>query len=115
MHLVLKIIPKKWLIMIALSLLFLLGTILLGATMTLIGGMEGNKKQGDITYPQGGIGTANVPPEVLKWEPLVRKYAQEFGVEPYVPLMLSLIMQESGGRLLDVMQSAGATRFSISV
>ncbi|QWH75354.1 glycoside hydrolase (plasmid) [Bacillus mycoides] len=53
-----------------------------------------------------GIGTATVPPEVLKWEPLVRKYAQEFGVEPYVPLMLSLILQESGGRLLDVMQSA---------
>lgn len=40
MHLVLKIIPKKWLIIIALSLLFLLGTILLGATMVLIGGME---------------------------------------------------------------------------
>ncbi|MEH7217031.1 lysozyme family protein, partial [Bacillus toyonensis] len=59
-----------------------------------------------------GIGTANVPPEVMKWEPLVRKYAQEFGVEPYVPLMLALIMQESNGRSLDVMQSAGATRFS---
>ncbi|MEB8730048.1 lysozyme family protein, partial [Bacillus cereus] len=53
-----------------------------------------------------GTGTTTVPPEVLKWEPTVRKYAQEFGVEPYVPLMLSLIMQESGGRLLDVMQSA---------
>jgi hypothetical protein len=51
----------------------------------------------------------------MKWEPLVRKYAQEFGVEPYVPLMLALIMQESNGRSLDVMQSAGATRFSISV
>lgn len=62
-----------------------------------------------------GIGTANVPPEVSKWEPVVRKYAQEFGVEPYVPLMLALIQQESGGMLVDVMQSAGATRFSISV
>ncbi|MGR5992250.1 hypothetical protein ACT7C6_30050 [Bacillus paranthracis] len=41
-----------------------------------------------------GTGTTTVPPEVLKWEPTVRKYAQEFGVEPYVPLMLSLIMQE---------------------
>ncbi|MDF9626452.1 bifunctional lytic transglycosylase/C40 family peptidase [Bacillus cereus] len=106
MHLVLKIIPKKWLIMIALSLLFLLGTILLGATMTLIGGMEGNKKQGDITYPQGGIGTANVSAEVLKWEPTIRKYAQQFGVEAFVPLMLSQMMQESGGRGLDPMQSS---------
>ncbi|HDT6579460.1 TPA: lysozyme family protein [Bacillus cereus] len=53
-----------------------------------------------------GIGTANVPPEVSKWEPVVRKYAQEFGVEPYVPLMLALIQQESGGMLVDVMQAA---------
>ncbi|CAI8816003.1 hypothetical protein EMIT019CA3_220024 [Bacillus pseudomycoides] len=53
-----------------------------------------------------GTGTANVPADVLKWEPMVRKYAQEFGVEGYVPLMLALIMQESGGRGLDPMQSA---------
>ncbi|WP_412678203.1 lysozyme family protein [Bacillus tropicus] len=54
----------------------------------------------------GGIGTATVSPEVLKWEPLVRKHAQSFGMEPFVPLALALIQQESGGTLIDVMQSA---------
>lgn len=106
MHLVLKIIPKKWLITLALSALFLLGLILLGATMILVGGIESNKNQGDITYPQGGIGTANVSAEVMKWEPTVRKYAQQFGVEEFVPLILCLMMQESGGRGLDPMQSS---------
>ncbi|WP_442869100.1 bifunctional lytic transglycosylase/C40 family peptidase [Bacillus sp. BP-3] len=73
--------------------------------MLLIGGMESNKK-GDISYPQGGIGTARVSAEVMKWEPTIRKYAQEFGVEAFVPLMLCQMMQESGGRGLDPMQSS---------
>ncbi|EEM44386.1 bifunctional lytic transglycosylase/C40 family peptidase [Bacillus cereus] len=86
------------------AVLFFFGFIIL----VLFGqGMEKNNEGGKNANPIGpGVGTATVPAEVLKWEPLVRKYAQEFGVEPYVPLMLSLIMQESGGRLLDVMQSA---------
>ncbi|HHL0974092.1 TPA: lysozyme family protein [Bacillus cereus] len=86
------------------AVLFFFGFIIL----VLFGqGMEKNNEGGKNANPIGpGVGTAAVPAEVLKWEPLVRKYAQEFGVEPYVPLMLSLIMQESGGRLLDVMQSA---------
>ncbi|MEW9576807.1 bifunctional lytic transglycosylase/C40 family peptidase [Bacillus toyonensis] len=86
------------------AVLFFFGFIIL----VLFGqGMQKNSEEGKNTNPIGpGVGTATVPAEVLKWEPLVRKYAQEFGVEPYVPLMLSLIMQESGGNLLDVMQSA---------
>lgn len=103
---------KSWKLRIFLTLLlakifavlFFFGFIIL----VLFGqGMEKNNEGGKNTNPIGpGVGTATVPAEVLKWEPLVRKYAQEFGVEPYVPLMLSLIMQESGGNLLDVMQSA---------
>ena len=113
---VIKSIPKKkkkpWKLRIFLMLLlakilavlFFFGFIIL----VLFGqGMQKNSEEGKNTNPIGpGVGTATVPAEVLKWEPLVRKYAQEFGVEPYVPLMLSLIMQESGGNLLDVMQSA---------
>ena len=39
----------------------------------------------------------NVSPEVLKWEPRIRKHAKAFGVEPFVALMLAQMMQESGG------------------
>lgn len=62
--------------------------------------------KGGENLPPITMGTATVDPDVLKWEPIVRKYAREFNVEGYVFLMLALIQQESGGRLLDVMQSA---------
>jgi len=39
----------------------------------------------------------NVSPEVLKWEPTIRKHAKAFGVELFVALMLAQMMQESGG------------------
>ncbi|WMX58982.1 lysozyme family protein [Peribacillus sp. R9-11] len=51
-------------------------------------------------------GTAQISPEVLRYEPLVRKYALQNGVEEHVPLLLAKIQQESGGRLPDVMQSS---------
>ena len=60
----------------------------------------------------GGIGgpfapgTASVSPEVMRWEPLVRKYAAQYGIEAMTPLILALIQQESSGTQLDVMQSS---------
>ncbi|MFB6649385.1 bifunctional lytic transglycosylase/C40 family peptidase [Bacillus toyonensis] len=60
----------------------------------------------------GGIGgplapgTASVSPEVMRWEPLVRKYAAQNGIEAMTPLILALIQQESSGIQLDVMQSS---------
>ncbi|MCM3569890.1 bifunctional lytic transglycosylase/C40 family peptidase [Neobacillus mesonae] len=66
---------------------------------------------GDSTFDSGitgeGVGgTAQVSAEVLRYEPLIRKYAEENGVEEYVGLIMALIQQESGGRHLDVMQSS---------
>ncbi|MGV2885991.1 bifunctional lytic transglycosylase/C40 family peptidase [Paenibacillus taichungensis] len=51
-------------------------------------------------------GSANVPDVVLRYEPLVRKYLSLKGMEEHTQLILALIMQESGGRYLDVMQSS---------
>ncbi|MEH7455565.1 lysozyme family protein, partial [Gottfriedia acidiceleris] len=54
----------------------------------------------------GSGGTAKVSPEVLRYEPIVTQYAEENGIVQYVPIMLALIQQESGGLLPDVMQSS---------
>jgi soluble lytic murein transglycosylase-like protein len=43
--------------------------------------------------------------EVLRYEPLIRKYAKKTGLD-YTGLIMALIQQESGGRHLDVMQSS---------
>jgi soluble lytic murein transglycosylase-like protein len=51
-------------------------------------------------------GTAVVSKDVLRWEPLVRKYAKQYGLESYVGILLALIQQESSGTQLDVMQSS---------
>lgn len=52
------------------------------------------------------IGSSEVSPAVMRYEPLVTKYAKQYGVEQYVPLLLAKIQQESGGMLPDVMQSS---------
>lgn len=57
----------------------------------------------------GSTGNAvvqNVSADVLKWRPTIEKYANQFQVSQYVPLMLALIQQESSGQLVDVMQSS---------
>ncbi|MGJ3194906.1 bifunctional lytic transglycosylase/C40 family peptidase [Peribacillus frigoritolerans] len=55
---------------------------------------------------EGAGGTAQVSSEVMRYEPLIRKYAEQNGVGEYVGLILAMIQQESGGRELDVMQSS---------
>ncbi|MFX3625295.1 MAG: lysozyme family protein [Ectobacillus sp.] len=60
------------------------------------------------TFPQ-----RNMAPEVLRWEPIVKEYVQQYGLgEEQVPVLLSIMMQESGGRAADVMQSSESAGFA---
>ncbi len=57
--------------------------------------------------PEGGIGgKAIVSPEVRRYEPLIRKYAEKYGVKGYTELLLAKMQQESGGRGGDPMQAS---------
>ncbi|MED5052595.1 lysozyme family protein [Anoxybacillus rupiensis] len=51
-------------------------------------------------------GVAKVNSKVQRYDPIIRKYAQQFGIEPYVEIMKALMMAESGGRGTDPMQSS---------
>jgi cell wall-associated NlpC family hydrolase len=54
-----------------------------------------------------GAGKAKVSPLVTRYEPAVAAAAKKYGLsENYVPILLAKMMQESGGRLPDVMQSS---------
>lgn len=53
-----------------------------------------------------GVATANVSDEVLRYRATVERIAAKYGMTPYVELILAVMMQESGGRGLDVMQAA---------
>ncbi|MBQ3163593.1 MAG: lysozyme family protein [Lachnospiraceae bacterium] len=56
----------------------------------------------------GGNANAALPvsDEVEAYEPLIRHYATEHGISEYVELIKAVMMQESGGRGLDPMQSS---------
>lgn len=53
-----------------------------------------------------GIAYANVSDAVLVYRATVERIAARFGMSNYVELILAVMMQESGGKGLDVMQSA---------
>ncbi|ULL20026.1 hypothetical protein DVH26_30095 [Paenibacillus sp. H1-7] len=69
----------------------------------IFGGGSSDGGGGDGAYPPG---MANVSREVLRYEPVVTQYAQQFGVADYVQVILAIMQQESGGAGLDPMQAS---------
>lgn len=64
---------------------------------------------GGILCMVGGDNSSSVSPvsaEVEAYEPLIRQYANQYGIGEYVELIKAVMMQESGGRGLDPMQSS---------
>lgn len=64
---------------------------------------------GGILCMMGGDNSSTVSPvsaEVEAYEPLIRQYANQYGIGEYVELIKAVMMQESGGRGLDPMQSS---------
>ncbi len=57
----------------------------------------------------GGDNFSTISPvsaEVQAYEPVIRKYAKQYGIAEYVELIKAVIMQESGGKGKDPMQSS---------
>ncbi len=50
--------------------------------------------------------TLNLSDEVINYTPIIQIYAIEYGIEDYVPLIQAVMMQESGGKGDDPMQSS---------
>ena len=53
-----------------------------------------------------GVATANVSEEVLAYRSAVERIAAKYGMAQYTELILAVMMQESGGRVKDVMQAS---------
>lgn len=58
------------------------------------------------TASSGIVAAINLSDEVLSYRPAVERAAAKYGMSDYVDLILAVMMQESGGRGLDVMQAA---------
>lgn len=107
MHFAALTLAKHWrYVAIALFLVLMLPLMLVVAPF----GMFQKQQEEQINIGGGGGGglggEASVSASVLRYEPLVMAAAVKYGVEEHVQLLLAKIMQESGGRLPDVMQSS---------
>ena len=73
--------------------LILLIVILFGALFSMVGGSNSST-------------VTPVSAEVEAYEPLIRQYARQYGIEEYVELIKAVMMQESGGQGSDPMQAS---------
>ena len=76
------------------SVVIILVVVLLGCAVSLFGGGSGSNAYTPVSA------------EVEAYEPLIQKYAKQYGIPEYVELIKAVMMQESGGRGLDPMQAA---------
>ena len=76
------------------SVVIILIVVLLGCAVSLFDGGSGSNAYTPVSV------------EVEAYEPLIQKYAKQYGIPEYVELIKAVMMQESGGRGLDPMQAA---------
>ena len=76
------------------SVVIILIVVLFGCAVSLFGGDGGSNAYTPVSA------------EVEAYEPLIQKYAKQYGIPEYVELIKAVMMQESGGRGLDPMQAA---------
>ena len=76
------------------SVMIILIVMMLGVAISLFGSGSGNSSYTPVSA------------EVEAYTPIIRIYAQQYGVGEYVELIKAIMMQESGGRGLDPMQAS---------
>ena len=76
------------------TVVIILIVVLLGCAVSLFGGGSGSNAYTPVSA------------EVEAYEPLIQKYAKQYGIPEYVELIEAVMMQESGRRGLDPMQAA---------
>ena len=76
------------------AVLIIMIVVLFGAAVAMFGGGSDSNSYTPVSA------------EVEAYEPIIQKYAKEYGIPEYVELIKAVMMQESGGRGLDTMQAA---------
>jgi len=76
------------------AVLIIMIVVLFGAAVAMFGGGSDSNSYTPVSA------------EVEAYEPIIQKYAKEYGIPEYVELIKAVMMQESGGRGFDPMQAA---------
>ncbi|WP_144557998.1 lysozyme family protein [Shouchella miscanthi] len=102
----LTLIPPKWwavIIGLVLACLFLIGA----TSFFFFSALQDDQNESELVSEEGGHdGIAQVSAELEELRPIFEKYAEEHDMEDHIDVLMAMAMQESGGRLEDVMQSS---------
>lgn len=66
----------------------------------------GDDEGGRVGIDSSISGKAKISQDVERYRPLFEKYAEKYDLTKHIDVIMALVMQESGGRHLDVMQSS---------
>lgn len=69
-------------------------------------GDDGEQESTVLESTDSSYGSTGLAPEIERFRPIFEKYAQKYGMTAQLNVIMALSMQESGGRVLDVMQSS---------
>ncbi|WP_261982938.1 bifunctional lytic transglycosylase/C40 family peptidase [Listeria booriae] len=69
-------------------------------------GDDGEQESTNLDANDSAYSSTGLAPEIERFRPLFEKYAQKYGMTAQLNVIMALSMQESGGRVLDVMQSS---------
>ena len=103
------IVKKHWkTILIIIMSLMLLTLMFFGSLFGVLDGKNEEEENERNNNTMGSInGTAQVPPHIERWRPLVEEYALIHGVEEYTEFFLAKMYQEIGSSSsLDIMQAS---------
>ncbi|MEK4566990.1 lysozyme family protein [Alkalihalobacillus sp. FSL R5-0424] len=102
----LTLIPPKWwavIIGLILAILFLIGA----TSFFFFSALQDDQNESELVGEEGGHdGIAQVSTELEELRPIFEQYAAEHDMEDHIDVLMAMAMQESGGKLKDVMQSS---------
>lgn len=79
----------------------------MGALLILFaGGYDQSRKSGGDIHADGSYGNVNLSEDVLRWKSEVERVAREHDILDQVPILLAMMMVESGGRYPDLFQAS---------
>lgn len=73
--------------------------------------VSGAEEDDTASLTNSATDSLNLSDEVLKYQPIVEKYAKEFDIANYITYLLAIMQVESGGKGTDVMQSSESLGF----
>ncbi|WP_161493067.1 lysozyme family protein [Oceanobacillus sp. FSL K6-2867] len=103
-----KLKIKIYLIIFLFFFFFIIGVVVLfvvNSVDTSSDGMHHLREEENEEYTDFYISNG-IAPEVLRYKPYFEKYAKKYFISQHVDVLMAMTMQESGGRVLDVMQSS---------